>query len=313
MSFIRSVRYRDSIYAVFIFEERKQRAKAVFLFFFLMIRRPPRSPLSSSSAASDVYKRQGLASAAAALCSASATPTRTGAWATDHDLILLLTGTVASTALTAVTSVTAAIALHHTMEPQWQRFGPDASSVAAGLSNRWDTLAQLQDSAAAILSVCLELSWKTEPSNPAHLLNIAELHLSLNHYTQALHNLLMAAGIQGKFFLRPNSLLTSGPMIRKLMNCTRACEMHSATLALCQLCKPPDMSTANKILGQVEVHQLDTSYFQYLWHLPILEQLMHLCSRAGADSMVRQLLNELRLPEANQWNHAKVHLSLIHI
>ena len=32
------------------------------LFFFLMIRRPPRSTLDRSSAASDVYKRQELAS-----------------------------------------------------------------------------------------------------------------------------------------------------------------------------------------------------------------------------------------------------------
>ena len=34
----------------------------LFLFFFLMIRRPPRSTLDRSSAASDVYKRQVLAS-----------------------------------------------------------------------------------------------------------------------------------------------------------------------------------------------------------------------------------------------------------
>ena len=34
----------------------------LFIFFFLMIRRPPRSTLDRSSAASDVYKRQALAS-----------------------------------------------------------------------------------------------------------------------------------------------------------------------------------------------------------------------------------------------------------
>ena len=33
------------------------------IFFFLMIRRPPRSTQSRSSAASDVYKRQALATA----------------------------------------------------------------------------------------------------------------------------------------------------------------------------------------------------------------------------------------------------------
>ena len=33
-----------------------------YIFFFLMIRRPPRSTLDRSSAASDVYKRQQLAS-----------------------------------------------------------------------------------------------------------------------------------------------------------------------------------------------------------------------------------------------------------
>ena len=36
----------------------------LIFFFFLMIRRPPRSTLDRSSAASDVYKRQSIASAA---------------------------------------------------------------------------------------------------------------------------------------------------------------------------------------------------------------------------------------------------------
>eukprot|EP00656_Telonema_subtile_P057117 TRINITY_DN931_c0_g1_i16.p1 TRINITY_DN931_c0_g1~~TRINITY_DN931_c0_g1_i16.p1 ORF type:complete len:574 (-),score=92.94 TRINITY_DN931_c0_g1_i16:51-1772(-) len=248
-----------------------------------------------------------VASAVAELCSDS--PAHfSGDHAPTRSLQLLLSRcTYPSEVLVTLSSVASAIVLHHTVEPQWLRFGNVTSAISAGLGNHWDQLAEVQDGAAALLSLCLRQLCKAEPNNPLWLVASAEMHLTQNVFPLALRSLLLAGAIEDQFYLQQASLLSSGPMLRKLIRCTTALEMHSATLALCQLCKPPDLVAAEKLLSQLPVKGLDESYFRYLWHLPILEQLMHICANTDSQSKVNVLLDELRDPEANQWNHSKLH------
>eukprot|EP00656_Telonema_subtile_P057123 TRINITY_DN931_c0_g1_i27.p1 TRINITY_DN931_c0_g1~~TRINITY_DN931_c0_g1_i27.p1 ORF type:complete len:680 (-),score=123.55 TRINITY_DN931_c0_g1_i27:118-2157(-) len=212
--------------------------------------------------------------------------------------------------LSTLSSVIGAIVLHHTAEPQWDRFGAVTASISAGLGNYWDQLAQVQDGAAALLSLCLGQLRRAEPDNPSWLVASGEMHLAKNEFPLALRSLLLAEATEDQFFMQQASLLSSGPMLRKLTLCTTALEMHSATLVLCQLCKPPDLVAADKLLSQVPVEYLDESYFGYVWHLPILERLMHICANAGSQSRVNVLLYEFRDPAANQWNHSKLHAVL---
>lgn len=252
-----------------------------------------------------------VSTAAVGLCSGSSALARSGEWLPARSLQLLLSRCPApSPALNTLCAVAAAIVLHHTVEPQWTRFGADTSAISAGLGGHWEQLAPVRDGAGAVLSLCLHQLRKAEPNNASWLVASGELHLAQNDFPLALRSLLLAGALEDKFYSEPASLLSAGPMLRKLMLCTTALEMHSATLALCQLCKPPDLAAADKLLSQVPVQSLDESYFRFLWHLPILERLMHICAKAGSQRKVGVLMRELRDPEANQWNHPKLHAVL---
>lgn len=62
-------------------------------------------------------------------------------------------------------------------------------------------------------------------------------------------------------------------VIRRLITSLHAMKAHIQCIILCQFLTPIDYSLAFKII-QENAPLLDTSYFQYIWEVPILELLI---------------------------------------
>lgn len=246
---------------------------------------------------------QQLTSALQQLCDHVTVAQSDGGWVLHISVGALLSGSspLLLDVLLGLVTVTGPVVLPQS-EVDWSN-GSAVPSAALGLKESGQ-LQGCQQVAALLLQLCLGRLVELQPDKTCWILATAQLHLYHASFKEAFQSLLRTAALQSNMFADTATLLNSG-MIRQLLQCTVALQMHSATVALSQW-STSELPRTLKMLQELHVQQLDNRLLCFVWQIPLLEQLLNAAVRSNAHGTAAAVMERLRDPTMNQWNSSKI-------
>eukprot|EP01130_Rhizamoeba_saxonica_P017915 TRINITY_DN8818_c0_g1_i1.p1 TRINITY_DN8818_c0_g1~~TRINITY_DN8818_c0_g1_i1.p1 ORF type:complete len:892 (+),score=179.74 TRINITY_DN8818_c0_g1_i1:8-2683(+) len=134
---------------------------------------------------------------------------------------------------------------------------------------------------------------KVDPNDHVSCKGIADYHFYTSEYTPAIKYYLQSAVLESKFWTNMEALDTFPKSIPNFIVALESTKAYIQAVIMCQMSEPePDYKTAFRIVKD-HSRNLDPSYFNFLWNMPIIEILVYTQSKIEDNEEIVNTLVEI--------------------
>ncbi|CAF1599609.1 unnamed protein product [Adineta ricciae] len=141
----------------------------------------------------------------------------------------------------------------------------------------------------------------------------ADLHLTLQQYTQAMHAYISAIGIETGLFSSPTITQQDDALIRNMIKAALQLGYHTQVACMCQLLSVPDYNTIFKTLQENYMNDDIDDYYECIWDLALLESLINNLNLRGYEDKKRLAIRICKQKDLNGNNSDEIRFRMTRV
>ncbi|CAM4787418.1 unnamed protein product [Rotaria magnacalcarata] len=141
----------------------------------------------------------------------------------------------------------------------------------------------------------------------------ADIYLTLQQYTQAMHIYIDAISIETAIFSSPVVSQQDDTMIRNMIKAALQLGYHTQVACICQLLPTPDYNIIFKTLQENYMNDDIDDYYECIWDLALLESLINNLSLRGYEDKKRLAIRICKQKDLNGNNSDEIRLRMIRV
>ncbi|CAF4629455.1 unnamed protein product [Rotaria sp. Silwood1] len=141
----------------------------------------------------------------------------------------------------------------------------------------------------------------------------ADIYLTLQQYTQAMHAYIIAISIETAIFSSPIINQQDDTMIRNMIKAALQLGYHTQVACICQLLPTPDYNIIFKTLQENYMNDDIDDYYECIWDLALLESLINNLNIRGYEDKKRLAIRICKQKDLNGNNSDEIRFRMIRV
>ncbi|CAF1276191.1 unnamed protein product [Adineta steineri] len=141
----------------------------------------------------------------------------------------------------------------------------------------------------------------------------ADIHLTLQQYTQAMHAYISAIAIETALFSSPIINQQDDLIIKNMSKAALKLGYHAQVACICQLLSTPDYNTIFKTLQENYMNDDIDDYYECIWDLALLESLINNLNTRGYEDKKRLAIRICKQKDLNGNNTDEIRFRMVRV